>query len=128
VTVERHAGTLTNAREGARRLIEAIDGPCGVNWQPPFGTDADGIVADARRLAPLTNNVHLQAVPSRDARDRCPLAEAYFDVPACVDALREGGFDGVLEVEFVADDVPYTEAIARDLDYLRSATGSPGAR
>lgn len=119
VTVEKHGGSLTNAREGARRLIEAVGHEaCGLNWQPLFHLPADELEAEAAALADLVNNVHLQAVPEPDTWDRCPLSEAYFDVPALVSTLR-GAFEGYFEVEFVTDDRPYREAIERDLAYLR---------
>jgi sugar phosphate isomerase/epimerase len=119
VTVETHGGSLTNRPEGARRAIEAVEGPCGLNWQPLFDKPADALPDEARDLAPLTNNVHVQAVPERGSSDRCPLDEAYFDVGACLAALRDGGFDGLVAVEFVADDRPFAEAIAADLAVLR---------
>ena len=121
VTVERHAGTVTDAATGATRVIEAVDRTgCGLNWQPDFRMDAGAVVADARRLAPIANNVHLQAVPECGASQRCPLADGYFDVSAVVDALTEHGYDRYLNVEFVDDDRPYRVAIEDDLRYLRS--------
>jgi sugar phosphate isomerase/epimerase len=122
VTVETHGGSLTNRPDGARRAIEAVEGPCGLNWQPLFDKPADALPVEARALAPLTNNVHVQAVPERGSDDRCPLDEAYFDVGACLAALRDGGFDGLVAVEFVTDDRPFEEAIAADLAFLQDAT------
>jgi len=123
VTVEKHGGSLTNTREGARRLIEAVReesgaDACGLNWQPLFDLPADELETEAAALADLVNNVHLQAVPERGTWGRCPLEEAYFDVPALVATLASE-FDGYFEVEFVDDDRPYREAIERDLAYLR---------
>lgn len=121
VTVEKHAGTVTNREEGARRLIRAVDREnCGLNWQPLFGVPADELLAEARALAPLSNNVHVQAVPSVDShsQDRCPLSEAYFDVPAMLEAFEDAGFEGYVEVEFVTDDLPFAEAASRDRRYL----------
>lgn len=76
VTVEKHEGRLSDATEGARRLIEAVDHPnCGLNWQPLFHMDETALLAEAERLAPLSNNVHVQArrageLPARSARGR----------------------------------------------------------
>jgi sugar phosphate isomerase/epimerase len=122
ITVEKHGGTLTNTREGARRLVESIDGPCGLNWQPLFELSPEDIVAEAEALAPLVNNVHLQAVPERGSRDRCALVDGYFDVARCVEALTHSGFEGYFELEFVTDGRPYREAIEADLDFLRTVS------
>lgn len=121
VTVERHSGSVTNATAGARELIEQVDSPAvGLNWQPLWDHDADRVVADARELAPLANNVHLQAKLAPDETDRCALADAYFDVAAVVEAFEESGFDGFLEVEFVTEAAPYDAALAADVAFLRA--------
>jgi sugar phosphate isomerase/epimerase len=121
VTVERHSGSVTNATAGARELIEQVDAPAvGLNWQPLFEHDAGTVVADARELAPLANNVHVQAVPAPGEHDRCALADAYFDVAAVVEAFEETGFDGFLEIEFVTEAAPYGAALAADVAFLRA--------
>lgn len=123
VTVEKHAGTLTNCEEGARRLIEAVDSPhCGLNYQAMFSFPADELRAEAAALAPISNNIHVQAMPERNGEQRCPLADAYFDVEAVLRPFLESDFDGYANVEFVPDDRPYREAIREDLQYLRSVT------
>ena len=123
VTVERHAGTLTNARDGARLLIEAVDREnCRLNWQPRFDLPAEEILASARDLAPLSNNVHLQGAPEPGDPwpDQAPLDEAYFDVHAVLEAFEDAGFDGYVEVEFVTDDLDFETAAGRDREYLAS--------
>ncbi|RBI60528.1 sugar phosphate isomerase/epimerase [halophilic archaeon] len=124
VTVERHAGTLTDECEGARRLVEAVDDSnFGLNYQPPFDAAPDAIVAEARELAPLSNHVHVQAVSECGGESRCPLSEAFYDVSRVLAAFKTAGFEGYVNVEFVHDSAPYAEAITVDLDYLRSAVG-----
>lgn len=119
ITVEKHEGTVTNETEGARRLIEAVDAPAvGLNWQPLFHIGAEDLLAEAETLAPLSNNVHLQAVPERNGDQRCPLSEAYFDVPAILDRFDQVGFEGYAEVEFVDPTVDYEAAIRADREYL----------
>lgn len=121
VTVEKHANTLTNDTDGAERLVEAVDrSACRLNWQPVFGMPNDEIVRDAERLVGLSNNVHIQAVPGREANDRCLLKEAYFDVEAILETFAADGYEEFVNVEFVTDNRPYEEAIAADLEYLRS--------
>lgn len=126
VTVEKHAGYLTNDAEGARRLIEAVDDPaCRLNYQPMFSLSAAEIAREIDELAPLSNQLHLQAIAESgaDPHERCALEEAFFDVEELVSQFRTAGAsDGSVHVEFVADDVPYEEAIQRDLEYLRTHT------
>lgn len=120
VTVEKHDGTLTNRREGARRLVEAVDSDnCGLNYQPLFFYSAEELEAEARELAPYVNNVHLQAVEAPNQTDRCLLSDAYFDCEAILELLRDASYSGYVEVEFVDQSLPYDDAIRCDLEYLR---------
>lgn len=126
VTVERHAGTLTNARDGARLLIEAVDREnCRLNWQPRFDLPPEEVLASARDLAPLSNNVHVQGAPDpgNPWPDQALLEDSYFDVPATLDAFADVGFDGYVEVEFVTDDLDFETAVRRDREYLASVVG-----
>ncbi|RDZ51370.1 sugar phosphate isomerase/epimerase [Haloferax sp. Atlit-4N] len=121
VTVERHAGTVTDRTEGAKALIEAVDSPViGLNWQPLFEHDPDTIATDATRLAPLTNNVHLQAMSAPDEQKRCQLSDAYFNVPNVIEIFDDIGYDGFLEIEFVTQSAPYEVALAADVAYLKA--------
>lgn len=121
VTVEKHANTLTNDREGARKLIEAVDDDrCRLNYQPGFGIPPAELEREAETLAPLSNQLHLQGTAEPDERARAPLPEVYYDLEAILDPFLERGFDGYANVEFVTDDRPYREAIAADLEYVQS--------
>lgn len=123
VTVEKHAGTVTNTLEGARRLIEAVDDErCRLNYQPTFSVSAERIEAEVDVLAPLSNNVHAQAVPETGGggNDRCLLEDAFWDGEAVLGPFRDGDFDGSVNVEFVTADLPYEEAIERDRRFLES--------
>lgn len=121
VTVERHAGTVTNTLQGARQLIETIDDEhCRLNYQPIFTVHAEQLLEEAAVLAPLSNNVHLQAVPTQGGDDRCLLSDAYFDVEAVLAPFLDGEFDGSVNVEFVPPDMPYMEAIEANQRYLES--------
>lgn len=121
VTVEKHEGRLSNTTDGARRLIEAVDHPhCGLNWQPLFHMSETDLLAEAERLAPLSNNVHIQAPAEKGGSERVPLEDAYFDVGAVLERFESAGFDGYVEVEFVSGDEEYERAVRRDRDYLRN--------
>lgn len=121
VTVEKHANTVTNNLEGSRRLIEAVDHEgCGLNYQPGFSIPADELEREAEALEPLSNQLHLQATRERTDGDRGPLSEAYYDLDAILRPFRQGGFEGYANVEFVTGDRPYRDAIAADLETVRS--------
>lgn len=121
ITVEKHGNSLTNHSEGARRLIEAVERDnCGLNYQPMFSIPADDILAEARDLAPLSNNMHVQATPERNSFDRCPLEDAFFDVETLLSTFKDADFDGYVNVEFVTEQYDYEEAVARDLTFLQS--------
>lgn len=124
VTVEKHEGRLSDTKEGARRLVETVDHPnCGLNWQPLFHMDESELLAEAERLAPLSNNVHMQAPAEQGGSRRALLENAYFDVAVVLDRFADAGFDGYVEVEFVSEDAAYETAVRRDHDYLRGALG-----
>ncbi|MCL7417520.1 MAG: sugar phosphate isomerase/epimerase, partial [Halalkalicoccus sp.] len=121
VTVEKHAGTLTNTREGARRLIEVVDDDrCGLNYQPGFSVSKAEIEREATELAPLSNNLHVQSVRECGGSHRCPLSEAFYDLESVLDPFFDAGFDGYANVEFVTDERPYPEAIEVDRRYVKS--------
>lgn len=122
VAVERHAGTLTNSTEGARAVIDAVDSDhCGLNWQPSFDQSSGEVQTDAATLAPLSNNVHIQAVAEPDTGDRCALAAAYFDADAVLGQFRDQDFEGYVEIEFVDETVAFDDAVERDCAFVRSA-------
>lgn len=121
VTVEKHAGRLSNTTEGARRLISEVDHPnCGLNWQPLFSMSEDEILREAELLAPITNNIHIQAPAERGSKTRALLGDAYFDVGAALERFEEVEFDGYVEVEFVTESLDYETAARRDHDFLQA--------
>jgi sugar phosphate isomerase/epimerase len=122
LTVERHGGSVTDDAAGAARLVEAVGGAVGLNYQPLFRNGAADIAAEAADLAPLSNNVHLQAVSEEGDEERCALADAYFDVAGLVGTFEAAGFDGCYEVEFVTPRAPAGAALAGDVAFLRSLT------
>jgi sugar phosphate isomerase/epimerase len=130
VTVERHYGTLTNRTAGAAALLEDVaHDNCGLNWQAYCEQDPEShtnshrteaaVVADARRLAPLSNNVHVQSWPSPDARQRCLVTESFYDWEQVLEQFRNAGYDGVLELEFTSAEAAYNEGLSADLEALR---------
>lgn len=118
VTVERHAGTVTNTTEGARETIDATPPTVGLNWQPMGDHTATEVSDDITALAEVTNNVHIQTKAEPNGDERCPLAFSYFDIADIVSTLDDAGFDGYVEVEFVTQRSPYPPALAADVAFL----------
>lgn len=123
VTVERHAGTVTNTTVGARKTIEQTPDSVGLNYQPLFEHDAEEVASDIAELSALATNVHLQAVPAPGESERCPLAFAYFDINGIIEELSDAGFDGYLEVEFVSQRAPFAASLASDIACLQRLRG-----
>lgn len=121
VTVEKHSNTLTHTLGGARELVETIDDErCGLNYQPGFSIPPAELEREAEALAPLSNQLHLQATRERTGSERAPLSAGYYDLEAILEPFLDRGFDGYANVEFVAEGRPYREAIEADLAYVRS--------
>lgn len=121
VTVERHAGTVTNTTAGAAAVIADTPTNVGLNWQPNFAQAATEIETDIRELADVTNNVHLQTRHDPSAGGRAPLAFSYFDVAGVIDELAAAGYDGYLEVEFVTEGARYGPTVAADVAFIQQA-------
>lgn len=122
VTVEKHANTVTNNLEGARELIETVDHEvCGLNYQPGFSIPADELEREAEVLEPFSNQLHLQGTYERTDSERAPLSEVYYDLEAVLEPFAK--FEGYANVEFVTQDRSYREAIAADLETVRSLVG-----
>lgn len=93
-------------------------------------------VEAARRLAPYTVSTHTKDVTARRGGSpaerfvfwpSCPVGQGLVDMPAVVEALAEGGFDGALgvELDLLAPrwaDRPEEELVAESVSYLRELT------
>jgi sugar phosphate isomerase/epimerase len=121
ITVEKHDNTLTHTLEGAQKLIETIDDErCRLNYQPGFSIPATELETEARALAPLSNQLHLQATRERTASDRVPLSDSYYDLEAILEPFLDREFEGYANIEFVTDERPYRAAVEADVAYVRS--------
>jgi sugar phosphate isomerase/epimerase len=60
VTLEYHAGTLTDTDASARKLLDEIGHPnCRTLWQPPNGQDFEKSMEGLRAVLPDMQNVHV---------------------------------------------------------------------
>ena len=95
-------------------------------------------VSAAARVAPYTISTHTKDITTRrkggSPADNftwwpaCPAGEAVIDLPAVVEALKAGGFDGslALEVDLIGEQwatMAEEEIVERSLAYLRTLAG-----
>ncbi len=127
LAIEMHDNTLADTGETTRRLIE----DCGAenvfaNYQPSFAPEADDPLERLEAVVDKVANVHAQNMDERVVDGvarmvRVPIAEGRVNYEAVVERLKSAGFNGYVEVEFVAPGaLPKEEMAVRDVDFLRS--------
>lgn len=121
VVFEYHAHTLTDTKESARGLLEAVDHPnVGSYWQPPRHLSKQQCLAGLEAVLPWLAGLHVfQWRP--ETGERRPLAEGADVWP---DYLAKAASAGRLPalLEFVRNDDP--QAFLRDAAVLKEWTGS----
>jgi sugar phosphate isomerase/epimerase len=106
VSLEYHAGTLTEERESARALLGELAHP-GIEflWQPTNGAPVDECASRLVEMLPRLRNVHVfHWWPT--AAERHPLADGEAAWRSYIDIVRESGRDADLLLEFVRNDEP----------------------
>jgi len=117
--IESHDNYIVETSAAMLRFIEdvAMDN-LKVNWQASWREDTDDPYESLAALMPYIVNVHAQNY-DRQERKRRFLAEGMVDYRRAIEELRKAGFDGYIEVEFVAGDGS-VEALKKDYDFLCS--------
>jgi 3-dehydroshikimate dehydratase len=116
--LEMHNNHLTDSVATILETIEEVKLPAlKTYYQPLARADADDPHAAAEKLAPHIANVHAQNFD--ETGKACPIAEGVVDYTRIVGTLKNAGYDGYLEVEFVHGDNKLA-ALQRDRDYLAS--------
>ena len=118
IALEMHNNQYTDSVATILETIEEVKLPAlKTYYQPLARSDADEPHAAAEKLAPHIANVHAQ---NFDASGKaCPIADGVVDYTRIVETLKNAGYNGYLEVEFVHGDNKL-EALQRDRDYLAS--------
>lgn len=105
--VKPHVGAAVYSTETALRLQEGVGSPqLLINFDPSHLYRAhEEVVEAARRLAPVMCVSHVRDCASREQKVGPPETQVpgrgSIDIPAVLRALREGGFDGNLDLEII---------------------------
>jgi sugar phosphate isomerase/epimerase len=106
ISLEYHAGTLTDERESACALLGELAHPnIEFLWQPTNGSPVDECASRLIEMLPRLRNVHVfHWWPT--AEERRPLAEGETAWRTYIDIVRVSGRDADFLIEFVRDDKP----------------------
>jgi 3-dehydroshikimate dehydratase len=130
LVVERHANTLTDYGDTARRLIDRVGLPAvRLNYQVPYPLDPAGyadLTADLRRHLPVSAHIHVQNYRADDLK-RVPLADGMVRYAAWPPLLADAAFDGWAMLEFLPEttDLPPVELAKAELASLRMLLNVP---
>jgi sugar phosphate isomerase/epimerase len=118
LVVEHHDNYIIETAAAMLRWLDDVDEDnLKVNWQPSWLDETDDFYVSLATLMPNIANVHAQNFAGW--QNRALLAEGDVDYVRVVSELRGAGFDGYLEVEFLADGEPL-EMMKKDCAYLKS--------
>lgn len=118
ISLEFHAGTLTDTNESASKLLVEIDHPnVKINWQPHNGEETAECVRGLREVLPCVGNIHVfHWWPT--STDRHPLADGGERWGRFLPLLQQAPDDRFALLEFVPGDEP--AAFLRDAATLKS--------
>lgn len=77
------------ALDSSTTRMEGFEENGGLDWQPSFSRSSEEVSGEARKLAPLSNNLHVQAVSEPGPADRCLLEKAHFDFTEIIPLSRK---------------------------------------
>ena len=117
IDYEYHAGTLTDTRQSARRLLEAVDHQnIATYWQPPRYSQLDENLQTIDDLLSWIQNLHVFTW-HRISGERMALAAGKTDWMQYLQRVEGSKQDRCCMIEFVVDDLP--ENFLRDAATLK---------
>ena len=120
LAVEMHGDRLTDTVDGCLRLIEGVGHDnFRMNYQPLSSETPEEAVENARRIAPHVVTVHAQNYVQVGHNTRSLIGEGMIDYATIIQTIKQAGFDGFLEIEFVREENP-KDALMADAAFLRS--------
>jgi len=123
VAFEYHGGTLTDSRQSAKALLEAVTHPAvGCYWQPPVGMEHDECLEGLGDVVPRLSGLHV--FTWRRTESGCvrhPLRKGQDEWMDYFRKASEAGSDTYALLEFVKDDQPeqFLEDAAALLNMLK---------
>jgi len=124
--VETHGGTLADTAETTARVLSAVDSPSLRVLFDPVNLWPEDSAASARALRSHIELVHLKNRPDR-AGSLPLLDEGTVDFREALVWLKESGYEGFVDVEFVSQLSPEAAA-AHDYAFLKRVAASAEAR
>lgn len=127
LAIEMHGGTLCVNPEGALRMVESVDSPAlRLNYQIQDPVHPN-IEHDISVVGPYIVNIHAQNYqPSKDdpsKNELVPIEDGCTDYLKVLKLLKPYGFNGYIEVEFLAGEFVseevQMESLHKDAAYLR---------
>jgi len=118
VVIEFHDSTIAERSEDLLRLIDDVAASnLKAHWQPSFRADAENLYESLENLIPNLAHVHAQNFRASYG-NRTQLADGDVDYRKVVGMLKEAGYDGYIQVEFVGKEKP-DEWARRDCNFLK---------
>lgn len=106
LAIETHDRYLAETSAGLLELLADVAAAnLKVNWQPSWKDDPDDPYVSLENLLDRIVNVHAQNFTG-DYQHRAYIAEGDVDYGRVIRRLKESGFDGYVEIEFVNGDDP----------------------
>ncbi|MCZ6632597.1 MAG: TIM barrel protein, partial [bacterium] len=114
-----HNGRLSDTAKGCLRLIDGVDrSNFRMNFQPMYHDTPEEMMETLRQVATYVTTVHAQNYMATGSNERALIEQGLVDYRAVVEELKQVGFDGDLEVEFVKEDSE--TALKADAAFLRT--------
>lgn len=115
VALEYHRGTMTQTKEGAVRLLQAVDHPnLYTYWQPNPDVSMEERLREIQAISPWLRCCHVFAWTA--GNERHPLAEQTGEWSQYLEAVRQSGKKPNLVMEFVCGDS--AESFLQDAEIL----------
>jgi len=90
---------------------------CDTGW---FGTNDCDATEALRKLAPRLMHVHLKDVREPGQHRTCQLGDGVVGIPACVQTLKDIGYQGPIGIEHEPEDYDPTEELRASLHLLNT--------
>jgi len=126
LAVKPHVGASVWNTETALQLLSEIDSPAlGINFDPShLYRSGDDLIEAALKIGDRIVHSHFRDCPHRERNPGLPEQQipgrGKIDIPATLKALKEAGYDGVLDLEVIG---AFTYPLSRQMGIAAEARG-----